>query len=129
MNESDKLPNGTRLALPAGFYVPASVDSHRKHQGVYRREEFIMVKARLGSKASTLQIPRGSLPSRLKTLATVSETPRSSQFFGRCVTWDTLFNVSQSQLPHLFQVKMTSVSTSQTIRRIFKNIRNLKSFV
>lgn len=26
VNEADKLPNGTRLALLAGFYVPASVD-------------------------------------------------------------------------------------------------------
>lgn len=120
MNEADKLPNGTRLALPAGFYVPASVDSHWKHQGAYRGEEFIMVKARLGFKASTLQTPRGSSPSRLKTLATVSETPRSSRFFGRCVTWDTLFNPSQSQLPHLFQVKMTSVSTSQMLEGFLK---------
>ena len=80
-----------------------------------------MVKARLDPMASMLHTPRGSSPSRLKTLATVSETPRSSQFFGRCVTWDTLFNLSQSHLPHLFQVKMTSVSTAHTVGRIFKN--------
>ena len=67
MNESDKLPNGTRLALPAGFYVPASVDSHRKHQRVYKREEFIMV-SKAGLQGKHPADPKGRFAIKAKNI-------------------------------------------------------------